>query len=322
MESLVILVPVYNDWGAVEKLIPQIDASLSSLNSRVELVLVDDGSSDPQPESMGTITCGVIQRAGVLRLRRNLGSQRAIAVGLSYVCEHCDADAVLVMDGDGEDAPGDIPKLAAKYDETGGSAIVFAARLRRSESPLFRICYSLYRFCHRLLTGRSVRVGNFSLIPMPLLCRLVVVSELWNHYAASVYKARIPTAYVGTSRGPRLAGDSQMNFVSLVTHGLSAVSVFSELAGVRLLITCGALCLVSLVGLVLIFVHAVFTSGGFPWGVALAGSLLLLLFLQMGLYALLACFITLGSRTGALFIPQRDYVHFVDAHETLFGAHE
>jgi hypothetical protein len=322
MEALIILVPVYNDWDAVEKLIPLIDASVAGLAASVQLVLVNDGSNQARPETLGANALSHLSRVDLVHLRRNLGNQRALAVGLSHVFEHMEADAVLVMDGDGEDSPDDIPSLVSKYHETEGRSVVFAARQRRSENMLFRISYFFYRACHRLLTGRTVRVGNFSLIPWPLLDGLVVVSDLWNHYAASVYKARLPTSYVPTNRGPRLAGKSKMNFVSLATHGLSAISVFSELAGVRLLLTCSGLCLLSLAGLVVIIVQAVTTDGAFPWRAAFAGSMLLLLFLQMGLYALLACFITLGSRTSALFIPQRDHVHFIGKRETIFGAHE
>ena len=92
-----------------------------------------------------------------------------------------------------------------------------------------------------LLTGIPVRVGNFSVIPAAQLRRLVVVSELWNHYAAAVFKARTPKATVPTARAPRLAGRSRMNFVDLVTHGLSALSVHSELIGVRLLVVAAVL---------------------------------------------------------------------------------
>ena len=61
-------------------------------------------------------------------------------------------------------------------------------------------------------------------------------SELWNHYAAAVLKTRLPYTSVPTIRGRRLQGDSRMGFVSLAVHGLSALSVFSDTLGVRLLV--------------------------------------------------------------------------------------
>jgi polyisoprenyl-phosphate glycosyltransferase len=76
---------------------------------------------------------------------------------------------------------------------------------------------------------------------------LVVVSELWNHYAAAALKARLPYVTVPTHRAGRLSGRSRMNFIGLVTHGLGALSVESETIGVRMLVVSLVLmsCLVS-----------------------------------------------------------------------------
>ena len=89
---------------------------------------------------------------------------------------------------------------------------------------------------HRVLTGHGVRVGNFSVIPRERLSCLVATSELWNHYAAAAFPSRQPYATVPTRRADRLDGRSKMNFVALVIHGLSAISVYSDAIGVRLLI--------------------------------------------------------------------------------------
>jgi len=96
------------------------------------------------------------------------------------------------MDGDGEDSPNDIPRMLEQFTKHEGNSIVFASRLKRSENRLFRVFCQGYRLLHYLCTGISVRVGNFSVIRGKLLRRLVVVSDLWNHYAASVIKARLP----------------------------------------------------------------------------------------------------------------------------------
>ena len=79
-------------------------------------------------------------------------------------------------------------------------------------------------------------MGNFSVIPRERLASLVVVSELWNHYAAAAMRSRQPFCTIPTRRAERLDGESKMNFVGLVVHGLSAISVYSDIVGVRLLI--------------------------------------------------------------------------------------
>src|SRR5262249_49894452 len=159
---------------------------------------------------------------------RNLGHQRAIAIGLTYLYVTHQHDAVIVMDGDGEDRPADVLALIERSEAGGGSRVVFAQRKRRSEGVAFQFGYLAFRAVHRVLVGRGVEVGNFSLVPRAALARLVSVSELWNHYAAAVYQARIPLEMIPTTRGERIAGQSRMNWIALVMHGLSAVSVYSD----------------------------------------------------------------------------------------------
>src|SRR5262245_61889783 len=223
--SLLLLIPIYDDWEAAQLLLARLGDVFARQPITPDVMLVDDGSTMPIPSALRERRFASLGRIDVLSLRRNMGHQRAIAIALSFVQARVSPDAVVVMDGDGEDAPDDVPRLVARMQESGDRAIVFAERTRRSESLLFRLFYSLYCATHRLLTGIPVRVGNFSAIPRSQLERLVVVSELWNHYAAAVFKARIPRATIPTTRARRLTGRSHVTFVGLIAHGLSALSV-------------------------------------------------------------------------------------------------
>ena len=138
------------------------------------------------------------------------------------------------------------PRLIGAFDSQPERRVVFAQRARRSESNVFKTFYGLYKAVYFLLTGAKVRFGNFSVVPYDILPKLTVVSEIWNHYAAGIMKARIPYVEVPTKRGMRLSGHSRMNFVSLVIHGLGAVSVHSDVIGVRALVAMLALILVSM----------------------------------------------------------------------------
>ena len=247
-EEIVILIPVFNDWASLEELLPRLDQELSRSGVGADILVVDDGSLLDADGLFDAGSFHAIGRIDVLRLRRNLGHQRAIAVGLAYVEDCLGASAVVVMDADGEDDPADVPRLLARLREEGHQKVVFAERSRRSESMTFRIFYVFYKVLHYLLTGKGVRVGNFSAIPRRRLSSLVVVAEMWNHYAAAVFRSRQPHCMIPTRRGRRLCGRSSMNFVSLVAHGLSAISVYSDVVGVRLL--------------VMSILMAVFTMGG------------------------------------------------------------
>ncbi|HUS08199.1 MAG TPA: glycosyltransferase [Bryobacteraceae bacterium] len=309
-ERILILLPVYNDWQAVSLLIPALDAALPDDVGDVAVLLVDDGSTcEPDPEWISGLLTR-IRTVSILHLRRNLGHQRAIAAGLVYVHEHMLCDAVVVMDADGEDRPSDVGVLLRALQAEHGRSVIFAARTKRLESPLFRFFYRSYRVIHRVLTGVPVRVGNFSVIPAAALSRLVVVSDLWNHYAAAVFRARIPHKSVPTVRGARLAGESRMNFVSLLVHGLSAISVFSDVVSARLLAFTSAAILATLFLIVAVVATRLATGLAIPgWATTTAGILLVIL-TQAVLIALVLVFTITSGRANTSFIPLRDASFF------------
>jgi hypothetical protein len=309
-DRLHVLIPIFNDWSVVALLLPHVDRVLKEHGLEGDVLLVDDGSTVP-PETFVCPPLEVLGSVGVLELRRNLGHQRAIAVGLTYLYEHFAPSIVVVMDGDGEDDPADIPRLVERLRAEAGRKIVFAERRRRTERLLFRVFYRLYRWGHFALTGYRVRVGNYSAIPAGALSRLVVISEMWNHYAAAVFNARIGYVSVPTARGRRLGGASHMNFISLVVHGLSALSVYSHIIGVRLLVVTGALIVIDGVGLLAILVLRVASVAPLPqWVPYIAGTLFLLLF-QAVAAAVFFVFILLAGRQGASVVPLRDFGYFV-----------
>jgi hypothetical protein len=317
---VVILIPVHDDWVALERLLPTLEHALANRTGTTRILIVDDGSFEPPPASLCARLTRGLEAVEILRLRRNLGHQRAIAVGLCYCHDLMPNHTVVVMDGDGEDDPADVPRLLARMAEGGSRECVFAERRRRAEGWVFRTFYWLYRIAHRVLTGLSVRIGNFSALPWCRLHQLVTASDLWNHYAASVVKSRLPIVTIPTKRATRLAGKSRMNFVSLVSHGLSAISVFSERVGVRLLIASALLCsvLLALLGVALL-VHLA-TPWAIPAWAASSVGVATVLLVQLFLISLVFVFMVLSGRESSSFLPSRDYSHFIDALVPLWPA--
>lgn len=319
--DVLILIPVYDDWEAAGLLIERLDREMHAVRGLIHIVLIDDGSSVPA-DRLPRLHLNRIGRVSVLCLRRNLGHQRALAVGMSFVEAELPFRAMVVMDGDGEDSPADVPRLLKRLDEERGQRIVFAERSKRSECTAFRICYKLYRGLHWLLTGLRVRVGNFSALSPVFLSRLVVISDLWNHYPASVVKARLPIAMLPTCRATRLAGESRMNFVGLVTHGLSAISVFGDRVGVRLLVATAAAVAFTVLGLGAVLGLRFGTDFAIPgWATTAAGALVLLL-LHLLTIACLFTFTVLNGRNGSSFLPARDYHYFVGELREVRTTHE
>jgi hypothetical protein len=322
LNHIAIVMPVFNDWDAAQRLLPLIDSALSATSCRAQVLLIDDAStSEPTKEWPGGFAR--IDSVSILRLRRNLGHQRAIAIGLVHVYQHLlKIDALVVMDADGEDRPEDIPALLDAFAAGNGREIVFAARSKRMEGLTFKVSYHAYRIVHKALTGISVRVGNFSVIPIDALGRLMVVSELWNHYAAAVFRSRIPYSSFPIPRGTRLAGRSQMNFVSLLVHGLGAISVFGDIVGARLLAltafaTAMAVLLIGVVAGVRLFTDLAIPG----WATYVTGILVVIL-AQALIASLALVFIIVGGRAATGFLPLRDASFFVDHVERVSPAHE
>jgi hypothetical protein len=309
-ENIVICIPLLDDWESATVLIRQIDMVCAQLPVAAEVLLVDDGSTAIPPAELGKGTTS-LKRIDILHLRRNLGHQRAIAIGLAYIQENRPCSAVVVMDGDGEDLPRDIPRLLDRLTSDRERSVVFAKRRRRAEGLLFRTLYQVFKVVHRILTGRKVEVGNFSVIPREQLGRLVAVSETWNHYAASVFKAKIPVEMVPTDRAPRIAGTSKMNLVGLVTHGLSAMSVFADTVGVRLLLATCPMALLAVAGLLAVVVIRLFTNLAIPGWTTIAACCLMIVLLQALVMSIVFVFVALHGRVNLTFLPIRDYRYFV-----------
>lgn len=314
---LIILMPVYNDWKAVGMLCQKIDQVLAAHNLSAAVIAIDDGSTVTHDQPLGPGPLLALQRVEVLELRRNLGHQRAICVGLCHVHAQGLSLPLVIMDSDGEDAPEDIPRLLERYRAEHGRKVVFAARAKRSEGLVFRLGYLLFRLVHLLLTGRAVRVGNFSILPPSAVASLVTSPDLWSHYAAAVFSSRIPSCSLPTQRAKRLDGSSRMNFVALVVHGLVAISVFSDVVGVRLLLACMGLGLLTLSGIAAVVSVRLCTSLAIPGWATYSVGLLALLLLQSMLLAACFSFLILSGRNRAAFLPSRDYVHFLGRRDVV-----
>lgn len=310
-DALLVVIPIYNDWNCASLVLQRLAGVLRGAGVEARFLVVDDGSTLPAPADWLSGHPDVDGVTEILVLRRNLGNQRAIAVALAYVQAQRTEATIVVMDGDGEDDPADVPRLLARFLDEGGNKVVFAERRRRSESAVFVLFYWLYRGAHLVLTGRRVRVGNFSILPRTLLERLVVVPELWTHYAASVVHTKLPWTSIPTRRATRISGRSSMTFVTLVVHGLSAISVYSEIVGVRVLCATVALVGLTLGALSSVVGVRLFTDLAVPGWATFTVGLLLVVLTQAVIISLILILMMLNGRQASTFLPVRDYAYFV-----------
>ena len=318
-DHLAIVTPVYDDWESFHELLARLDTVAGSLEDvSLDVIAVDDGSPSSLPSSfLADLRPANLGRMDVLHLACNLGHQRAIAIGLSEVDERERYTAAIVMDSDGEDHPEDIPALLVALRENAGH-IVVARRARRSEGPVFKACYLAYRMLFQLLTGKSIAFGNFCVLPTQFVSRLVRMPEIWNNLAAAITRSRLPIYHYPTNRGTRYAGQSKMNMVGLFLHGLSAVSVYSDIAFTRGLVFSVGLGAVTLVGIVLVSGIRIFTELAIPgWASYMVGILVVVL-LQALMLSAGAVFLLLNNRLMPSIIPRKLSVEYVRDTTALF----
>lgn len=310
--KLFIVMPIYNDWDSVKILLKQINNVLLQESKEIKILLINDGSTDPYLDDFIDSDLSSISRIDLLNLKKNMGHQRAIAIALTHLHNSQPCDGICVMDADGEDRPEDIPKLIKTFYEKECRYIIFAKRIKRMEGIAFKVLYRCFQILHKILTGHSVSVGNFSIIPYKNLSALVVSSELWNHYAASVYNLKIPFDSIPLPRGKRISGNSKMNFTSLVIHGLSAISVFGDIVGTRILFAACGINFLLIFFLLAVFTLRTFTDIVVPSWAIISSGILLILFLQISATAASFLFYILTNRNTSSFIPLRDYSLYID----------
>ena len=311
MREITIITPVYNDWDAFSLLVAEIDKVAGKNAFKAKIIAVNDGSVFV-PELENELSgFSHITEIELMHLSRNLGHQRSIAVGLSALHKKGEALApIIVMDCDGEDRPIDIPRLLDAYDQHP-DAIIFAQRARRSEGFFFKLFYRLFKLVFRGLTGSAISFGNFCLIPPENLERIVYFQEIWNHFAAGIMYSNLKWKTVPTNRGKRYAGKSHMNLISLVLHGLSAISVYTEIVFVRLIFLSFFAILLDSIGFLILLYIKYFTLLAIPgWGTSVAIGLVLVM-LQAILFLTILSFAILGYRSMKMFIPAIDFEDYL-----------
>ena len=225
MRKIIILIPVYNDWQSVSKLIDEINNLSVSSEFQISVIIVNDASNhDRQEENKNLENINSIK---ILNMKTNQGHARCIATGLKYINEKEDFDYVIPMDGDGEDRPEEIIEFLNKIKISNNEPIV-AERVKRSENLIFKICYQVHKLITLTFTGKYIKFGNFTCLPKTTVQKLINEKSTWNSYSGSLKKVENNLLSVPSTRGTRYFGPSKMSFYNLIKHSLSIISVFRK----------------------------------------------------------------------------------------------
>ena len=220
-----ILIPVYNDWQSVYKLLSDINSDIADLEHEISVIIINDASNHDREvhvEDLKNITS-----IKILNMKINQGHARCIATGLKYIYEKEEFDYIIPMDGDGEDRPEEIKDLIDHIKDSNNKAIV-GERVKRSENLTFKICYQLHKLITFTFTGKSIRFGNFTCLPKKTVEKLVNEKATWNAFSGSLRKIENDLIAIPSIRGKRYFGPSKMSFMNLLKHSLSIISVFKK----------------------------------------------------------------------------------------------
>lgn len=284
--QIALVTPIYEDNESSRKLLSDIK---KIYKQNIFIVAVDDGSLvDPfEVKFLEELLLDGV----VIKLKKNVGHQKAIAVGLQYVAKELKwASRIVVMDSDGEDNPNKIQDLinSCKSEKID---IAVASRSSRSETRQFVFFYNVYKVIFRVLTGRSISFGNFMCIKRNALKRIIMMPELWTHLAACVLSSKLRLSSCSIDRGKRYFGQSKSNFIGFALHGFKALMIFSEEVLVRVGVFCAIIAALAILG-GLIAILLKFIGIATPGWFSIVMGIFILVFLQTGTLTLMTLLLT------------------------------
>ena len=230
MKKIIFLMPVYNDWDSIIKLLGEINLIIDNIKDfKFESIIINDCSSVKIKKILKPKN---FENLKIINMKKNQGHARCNASGLRYIELNEIYDYVIVMDSDGEDRPVEIKDLIAKILKEPDTSVV-AKRIKRSEGPIFQILYQLHKLITFIFTGKRINFGNYSCLTKNDVKILSTKESLWSSFSGSLKKHLSNLNEVNSIRGLRYFGPSKMSLFSLVIHSISIIGVFKYIVFLR-----------------------------------------------------------------------------------------
>ncbi len=225
MKKNIILIPVFNDWESLKKLIVEINENIKNFKDfQFDCLIVDDASTISQPKLTKPSNINSLE---IINMRENRGHARCNAFGIRYVFHNKKFDNLILMDGDGEDRPSEIKKLVEKLN-TKPSVSVVAKRVQRSEGKFFQLLYQTHKLITLIFTGKNINFGNYSILTKKDVEKIHRKKSLWSSFSGTIKKNVSPINEINSIRGLRYFGPSQMSLFKLLIHSFSIIAVFKH----------------------------------------------------------------------------------------------
>ena len=222
-ETLSIVVTTYNEEDALPVLRKRLTSFLETLPCNVEIVLVNDGSSDSSLRHL-IDWADADARVRVLNLARNFGHQAAATAGLDAAV----GEAIVLMDADLQDPPEIIASMLEEYRK--GYDVVYGRRSSRIGETKFKkaSAWLFYRLMRLLIhPDLPSDVGDFRLVSRPCLDALLSMRETHRFLRGMVAWVGFPQAFVDYTRDPRVAGETKYPLRKMLSLAWTAAVSFS-----------------------------------------------------------------------------------------------
>jgi len=223
MKKIIILIPIYNDWTSLNKLMNEINDNINEfIDVNFECYVVNDASTIAMPRLQKPKN---IKKIEILNMKINQGHARCNAFGIRYIFKNKKFDYLILMDGDGEDRPIEIKSLVNKVLSKPDYSVV-AKRVKRSEGLFFQSLYQIHKMITYVFTGKNINFGNYSCLTKIDVELIHSKASLWSSYSGTVKKFLNNLNEINSTRGIRYFGPSQMSFLKLLIHSFSIIAVF------------------------------------------------------------------------------------------------
>tara|TARA_Y100001970_G_scaffold75110_1_gene95181 strand:- start:249 stop:1124 length:876 start_codon:yes stop_codon:yes gene_type:complete len=225
MKLYTILLPVYNDWKNLARLLSKINYIAKKNNFKFYILVVNDDSKFKNKIKLKKNKN--IIKFNILNLSQNMGSQRAIALAINHIKKNNDYKNkdIIIMDADGQDDPNIITDLI-KANQMKSSDAIVVERTNRSEPFWFKFLYLFHKSILFLFTGNKIKFGNFSLLKFKKIKKLIDKSDIWAAYPAAIVNNLNRVSRIKGERKKRYSGKSKVNLYKLFNHSSRVFSVF------------------------------------------------------------------------------------------------
>ena len=230
MKKIIFLMPVYNDWDSLSKLLYEINSVVQNIAGyKFECIIVNDASLKKAPEIKKPKNLDYLK---IINMKKNRGHARCIAYGLRYISSRKDHDYAIILDSDGEDRPAEIKSLINKLKEDPETSVV-ASRVKRSEGKIFQTLYKIHKFITLIFTGKKINFGNYCCLTIKDINLISNKGSLWCSFSGTIKKYLSNLNEIDSNRGLRFFGPSKMSLFNLIVHSFSIIAVFRNIVFFR-----------------------------------------------------------------------------------------